>query len=93
LKKLPVDFVKMDITMFSDLSANEKMLSSLINILRELNILIIIKNVESDVHLSYLNNFDYDYIQGHYYSYPVGRDRLIKMVLDEEIKIYHPQSH
>ncbi|MBS7528600.1 EAL domain-containing protein [Fusibacter paucivorans] len=93
LKKLPIDFVKMDITMFSDLSANEKMLSSLINILRELNILIIIKNVESEVHLSYLNTFDYDYIQGHYFSYPVGRDRLIKMVLDEEIKIYHPQSH
>jgi diguanylate cyclase (GGDEF)-like protein len=93
LKKLPIDFVKMDITLFSDLSTNQKILSSLISILRELNILIIIKNVESEVHLDYLSTFDYDYIQGHYFSYPVERDQLIKLALDEEIKIYHPQSH
>lgn len=89
LKKLPIDFLKIDISFFHEHGNNTNILLALIEIIHELDIEVIIKGIESDTHLSYLKHFDYKYVQGHYYGYPVTRDRIISMILDEDIKIYH----
>ena len=93
LKKLPIDYVKMDISLFRDYAANPNILNSLISIIRDMNLQIIIKNIESDVHMTYLDNIDFDFMQGHIFSFPVDKYHIQKMILDEDIKIYHPQVH
>ncbi|GAU77534.1 bifunctional diguanylate cyclase/phosphodiesterase [Fusibacter sp. 3D3] len=92
LKKLPIDFLKIDISFFHEHGNNHSILKALIDIIHELNIEVIIKGIESDTHLSYLKYFDYKYVQGHYYGYPITRDRIISMILEEDIKIYHIHS-
>lgn len=93
LKKLPVDLLKIDISFFYEHGDNHSMLKALIDIIRELDIEVIIKGIESDTHLEYLKNFDYTFVQGFYYGYPVTRERIMNIILDEDIKIYHPQNN
>lgn len=93
LKKLPIDFVKIDISLFYDYLEKPTMMISLIEILRDMNVSIIIKNVENESDLQMLSNIDYDFVQGHHYSKPVEKEHIVKMILDEDIKIYHPLSH
>ncbi len=92
LKKLPIDFLKIDISFFHEHGNNHSILGALINTIQNLDIEVIIKGIESDTHLSYLEHFDYKFVQGYYYSYPVTRDKIISMILEDDIKIYHIRS-
>jgi len=93
LKKLPITFVKIDITQIAEMSSNKNILNALFDILKEMSIAIIIKGVESESDLSFLKEKSYDFIQGRHYSYPVTQASLLTMLLDEEIKIYNPKTH
>lgn len=92
LKKLPVDFVKIDVNLFSEPSMGETILKSLIEVLQEMNIQIIIKNIESSSQLSHIRDYHYDYVQGHYFSFPVNKARALQVILEEDIKIYEKQG-
>ncbi|MBF4695711.1 putative bifunctional diguanylate cyclase/phosphodiesterase [Fusibacter ferrireducens] len=89
LKKLPIDFLKIDISFFYEHANDHSILKALIDIIHDLNIGVIIKGIESDTHLNYLEHFSYKYVQGYYYGYPVTKEKIISTILEEDIKIYH----
>ncbi len=85
LKKLSVDLIKIDCSILFE---NEIIVTSLLEIVRTLGIQIIVKNIESKEDAEKLNSDDLHYVQGFYYSMPLQKENFIKLMLDEEIKIY-----
>lgn len=85
LKKLSVDLIKIDCSILFE---NEIIVSSLLEIVRTLGIQIIVKNIESKEDAEKLSSDDLHYVQGFYYSMPLQKENFIKLMLDEEIKIY-----
>ncbi|MBE0450452.1 MAG: EAL domain-containing protein [Clostridia bacterium] len=85
LKKMSVDFIKIDRLMFSESTA---IVSPLLEIIKTLDIQIIVKNIESLEQTGVLSSGDINYVQGYYYSHPLEKENFIKLLLDEEIKIY-----
>lgn len=85
LKKMSVDFIKIDYSKFLESSS---IATPLIEIIKTLDIQIIVKNIESLEQVYALSIHDIHYVQGYYYSYPLEKENFIKLLLDEEIKIY-----
>ncbi len=85
LKKMSVDFIKIDRLMFSESTA---IVAPLLEIIKTLDIQIIVKNIESLEQTGILSSGDINYVQGYYYSHPLEKENFIKLLLDEEIKIY-----
>lgn len=85
LKKMSVDFIKIDRLMFSESTA---IVAPLLEIIKTLDIQIIVKNIESLEQTGVLGSADINYVQGYYYSHPLEKENFIKLLLDEEIKIY-----
>jgi EAL domain-containing protein (putative c-di-GMP-specific phosphodiesterase class I) len=74
LKKLPLDNLKVDQSFLSDVlndSISEAILKSIISLARNLNLSITAEGVETAGHLSLLENYGCDYLQGYYFSRPV----------------------
>jgi len=78
LKKLPVDFVKMDVSLFHESHANHHLIKPLIDILNQLNIGIIIKNIETNEELEMIQNYKPQYCQGRIFDYPLSESDILK---------------
>lgn len=85
LKKLSVDFIKIDCSVLFE---NEVIVSSLLDIVKTLGIQIIVKNIEKTEDAEKIRSNDLYYVQGFYYAMPLQKENFIKLMLDEEIKIY-----
>lgn len=73
LKHLPVDFVKLEGSLITDLeeSARDKtMISSLVGLAHALDLQVIAEHVDTATSLSWLRDCGVDYVQGHYLGEP-----------------------
>ncbi|MBM7562154.1 putative bifunctional diguanylate cyclase/phosphodiesterase [Fusibacter tunisiensis] len=85
LKKMAVDFIKIDYKLIFE---NERIVASLLEIINALGIQVIVKNIETREEAESLNSDDFHYVQGYFYALPLQKENFIKLMLDEEIKIY-----
>lgn len=75
LRDLPLDLVKLDGSLVQDLekSSRERLIAeALISILHNLGIQVVIEGVETWQQLELLRDLRCDYLQGYFYSHPLG---------------------
>jgi len=81
IKSLPIDTIKVDKLFLNDvpvdLEANT-LLASIIGIIKSLNKKVIIEGVETHDQLDYLQQFGAFFIQGYYFSCPIGYEDLVQ---------------
>jgi EAL domain-containing protein (putative c-di-GMP-specific phosphodiesterase class I) len=83
LKKLPLDELKIDRSFFIDLFADTKsraLLTSLLYLSRNLNLLTVAEGVETKEQLNFLKNEGCDQYQGFLFSPPVPSQKLFGML-------------
>ncbi|MGB5615434.1 MAG: EAL domain-containing protein [Desulfobacterales bacterium] len=83
LKKLPLDELKIDRSFFIDLFADSKsraLLTSLLYLSRNLNLLTVAEGVETKEQLNFLKNEGCDQYQGFLFSPPVPSQKLFGML-------------
>lgn len=74
LRKLPIDYIKIDRTFISDMITNEKdsfIVSSIINFAHGINIGVVAEGAETIEQIDMLKSYGCDEIQGYYYSKPI----------------------
>lgn len=74
LKDLPVDVLKIDMRFIRDLEDNprsEPILKSIVQMTKNLGLLVIVEGVETKAQLDFLIAIDADEIQGFYFSRPL----------------------
>lgn len=81
LAELPVDVIKIDKEFTKQIGSSKNVRSiirHLIEIADDLDIQIVAEGVETEAQLRFLERYGCDYIQGYYFSKPVGRNEVIK---------------
>lgn len=80
LKKLPVDYLKIDRSFIKDMVTNiddASLVNTIIAIAKILNLKIVAEGVEDQQQLTYLRNAKCDFIQGYFYSKPLPENDFI----------------
>lgn len=75
LRKLPIDFIKIDKSFIDEITINSKdsfIASSLISLAHGINLNVIAEGVETLEQLNLLKSYDCDEIQGYYFSKPLN---------------------
>jgi diguanylate cyclase (GGDEF)-like protein len=79
LKDLPIDRLKIDRSFIRDITVNPEnaaIVSTIINMASNLNLLVIAEGVEEESQVSILQNSNCDEIQGYYFSHPLPADEF-----------------
>lgn len=79
LKRLPVNFIKIDRSFVRDLPKDiesKAITSSVIQLAHQLNMEVIAEGVETEQQLDFLRQQDVDYIQGFYFHRPMSADKI-----------------
>lgn len=74
LKNIPIDVLKMDKCIIDDYDKNDKgrkIITSIVNLAKELNIRVVAEGVETKEQYDFLTSISCDYIQGYYCAKPV----------------------
>ena len=82
LSQLPVDMIKIDQSFVSGLndSRNRKIVRSIINLVKSMDLGVVAEGVESSEHVSYLESHDCFHHQGFYYSKPLKPQELLALL-------------
>ena len=84
LKDAPIDILKLDKGLIDDLESNNKgwaIIKNMIHLSHELGILVVAEGVETKAQFELLKELDCDYIQGYYFSRPMGGGEYEKCCL------------
>lgn len=87
---MPIDIVKFDKTMVSKYFSNDiasVVVDYSIKMIKGLGYKIVFEGVEQLYEVEKINNMDVDYIQGYYYSKPVGEHEFIERLKESNKKI------
>lgn len=79
LKRLPVDYIKIDRSFVRDLpedTESKAITTSVIHLAHQLNMKVIAEGVETEAQLSFLKAQNVDFIQGYYFHRPMSADKL-----------------
>ena len=87
LTSLPVDILKVDMDLISNISEStrsKKLMELIVDIARFLKMPVVVEGVEAKEHFETLKNLDCDMIQGYYFSRPVVAKEFGKFVKPEQ---------
>lgn len=85
IKDLPINSIKIDKTFVEDIPNNDNsIIESIIHIAHQNNLVVIAEGVEKWEQKEYLKLYNCDKVQGFYYSKPVGKKEIIKL-----LKMWH----
>lgn len=90
IKDLPIQYIKIDKIFIKDILLNEKsynIFKSLVNLIRSLNLKIIVEGVQDINSFKILQELDCDYAQGYLISKPLEKHNLIKLIEKNSIRI------
>ncbi len=82
LAKLPVDFVKIDLSFVKRMLEDNKVLSvvkTIVYLAKELGMKTIAEGVENDKQIEILRNLGCDYLQGFYFSKPIPKEKVLTL--------------
>ncbi len=82
LARLPVDFVKIDLSFVKRMLEDDKVLSvvkTIVYLAKELGMKTIAEGVENEKQIEILRDLGCDYLQGFYFSKPVPRDEILTL--------------
>lgn len=85
LRRIPVDYIKIDKSFIRDMSTNnddEVLVSTIIAMSKSLGKEVVAEGVETKEQLQQLTQLGCDYIQGYYFSKPLPSERLINFLTD-----------
>lgn len=83
LKNSPVDVVKLDSTFFTEYNDKQRadtVISSVINMVKKLNLYTVAEGVETLEHIKFLKELNCDIVQGYYYAKPMPADEFSKFL-------------
>lgn len=81
--RLPFSTAKIDKTLLNLAQESKKykvMISSLVDMIKKLNLDIIVEGIETKDQIMFLSNLDVDYLQGYYYSKPLTPEKFIDYI-------------
>lgn len=81
LSKLPVDIIKLDISLISQIETQPAIVQSMIQLLHTLGYEVTAEGVENDRQVDMLRKMGCDYNQGYYYSRPLTFDGFCEYML------------
>ena len=84
ISSLPVNIIKLD-KVFVD-SSNMPVVLETIKMLKKLNMLIIVEGIETEDKYDYFKEFS-DYIQGFYFSRPIGKTDFISFIKNNKLVV------
>lgn len=90
LKRLPVDYIKIDQSFVKDVdvsSENAEIVRSTINMVHNLGLKVVAEGVEREEELQFLYENHCDYAQGYYFSKPVDEEKLLELVKNVNFNI------
>ncbi len=79
LTQIPIDILKLDMGFVRNLDKNEKnnfVLKAIMQLKKDLSVLMVAEGVETEEQLSFLKNEGCDIIQGYYFSPPVPPEKF-----------------
>jgi len=82
LKKLPLNELKIDKSFISDLQDNEQdksMVKTILNIAKDLNLVVVAEGVESQEQKEFLEENSCDVLQGFYFSKPISKEEFERL--------------
>lgn len=83
LSKLPITELKIDKSFIHDMFLNEenmKLVKSIVNIGKDINLEVVAEGVEEQNELKLLESFGCDIYQGYYFSKPLSKEELIEFI-------------
>ena len=83
LREFPIDILKIDMSFIKSMMENDidlKLVKSIINLSKELNIKTIAEGVETKEQYSILKTFNCDYIQGYYFYKPMSEKEFLRLI-------------
>jgi diguanylate cyclase (GGDEF)-like protein len=86
LTKLPIDEVKLDRSLITELSSDlqsQGMVRNIIRMAHDLDLVVTAEGIETQEQQQLLKMMDCDLIQGYYYSKPVARDDFVVMLTQQ----------
>lgn len=89
LSKLPITELKVDKSFVHNMLLNNnnlKLVKSIINIGKDMNIKVVAEGVESKAELKVLEDYGCDIYQGYYFSKPLEKKELIKFIKNQKYK-------
>lgn len=84
LKEIPVDIIKLDMGFLyktKDIKKSYKIIEMIVNLSKELGMLIVSEGVEAEDQLKFLSDIGCDYFQGYYFSKPIEIEEFEKRYL------------
>ena len=84
LKKLPVDYIKIDKSFIDEIGLNKRddlIVSSLINLAHDINLKVVAEGVETIEQFDLLKDFECDEIQGYFLSKPLNPNEIDKFLV------------
>jgi len=85
IKDLPINSIKIDKCFVDDIpNKDNSIIESIIHIAHQNNLVVIAEGVEKWEQKEYLKKYNCDKVQGFYYSKPVGKEEIIKL-----LKMWH----
>ena len=83
LKKMPVDYLKIDRSFVSDIGTSldsEAIIKSMLQLGRVLNLAVIAEGVETKEELAFLKKHGCELIQGYYFHKPMSPDKISQLL-------------
>lgn len=88
IKDLPVDFIKIDKSFLEDVDEKgEKLITSIISMIRTLGIFSVAEGVETKEHVSLLKKAGCDIAQGYFYSTPIPLVEFEKIISKDNLNL------
>lgn len=84
LKEVPADILKMDMAFLSmdkNVARGRKIVNTIVNLAKALDMMVIIEGVETEEQINYLNGTGADYLQGYYFNKPLPVKRFEELYL------------
>ncbi len=83
LRELPFDLLKIDHSFIIDIMSNSRdkaIVSSIVTMVQEMGLQVVAEGVEKSAQYNYLKELGCDFIQGYYFSKPLGADEFEKVL-------------
>ena len=84
LKEVPADILKLDMAFLSmdkNVVKGRKIVNTIVNLAKALDMMVIIEGVETEEQVNYLNGTGADYLQGFYFNKPLPVKRFEELYL------------
>ena len=82
IASLPLEIIKIDrsFTMFEDNKNLEIALKNSINMIKAMNMKIVVEGIETEELVKYFSELQCEYIQGYFFSKPIPKDEFVRFI-------------